>query len=142
MGLAVMTELPIVIVDVQRAGPSTGMPTKSEQADLNMALYGRNGEAPCIVIAASSSSDCFYAAYNAAKYALETMTPVILLTDGKIGQGSELFRIPKVADLPAINPPIVQPNDPDFKPYRRDPETLVADGQSPEQKDYNTESED
>ncbi|HNY62965.1 MAG TPA: 2-oxoacid:acceptor oxidoreductase subunit alpha [Bacteroidales bacterium] len=125
VGLAVMTELPIVIVDVQRAGPSTGMPTKSEQADLNMALYGRNGEAPCIVIAASSSSDCFYAAYNAAKYALETMTPVILLTDGKIGQGSELFRIPKVADLPAINPPIVQPNDPDFKPYRRDPETLV-----------------
>lgn len=125
VGLAVMTELPIVIVDVQRAGPSTGMPTKSEQADLNMALYGRNGEAPCIVIAASSSSDCFYAAYNAAKYALETMTPVILLTDGKIGQGSELFRIPKVADLPAIIPPIVQPNDPDFKPYRRDPETLV-----------------
>lgn len=125
VGLAVMTELPIVIVNVQRAGPSTGMPTKSEQADLNMALYGRNGEAPCIVIAASSSSDCFYAAYNAAKYALETMTPVILLTDGKIGQGSELFRIPKVADLPAINPPIVQPNDPDFKPYRRDPETLV-----------------
>lgn len=125
VGLAVMTELPIVIVDVQRAGPSTGMPTKSEQSDLNMALYGRNGEAPCIVIAASSSSDCFYAAYNAAKYALETMTPVILLTDGKIGQGSELFRIPKVADLPAINPPIVQPNDPDFKPYRRDPETLV-----------------
>ena len=125
VGLAVMTELPIVIVDVQRAGPSTGMLTKSEQADLNMALYGRNGEAPCIVIAASSSSDCFYAAYNAAKYALETMTPVILLTDGKIGQGSELFRIPKVADLPAINPPIVQPNDPDFKPYRRDPETLV-----------------
>ena len=125
VGLAVMTELPIVIVDVQRAGPSTGMPTKAEQSDLNMALYGRNGEAPCIVIAASSSSDCFYAAYNAAKYALETMTPVILLTDGKIGQGSELFRIPKVADLPAINPPIVQPNDPDFKPYRRDPETLV-----------------
>lgn len=125
VGLAVMTELPIVIVDVQRAGPSTGMPTKAEQSDLNMALYGRNGEAPCIVIAASSSSDCFYAAYNAAKYALETMTPVILLTDGKIGQGSELFRIPKVADLPAINPPIVQPNDPDFKPYRRNPETLV-----------------
>lgn len=125
VGLAVMTELPIVIVDVQRAGPSTGMPTKSEQSDLNMALYGRNGEAPCIVIAASSSSDCFYAAYNAAKYALETMTPVILLTDGKVGQGSELFRIPKVADLPAINPPIVQPNDPDFKPYRRNPETLV-----------------
>lgn len=125
IGLAVITELPLVIVDVQRAGPSTGMPTKSEQSDLNMALFGRNGEAPCIVMAAGSPSDCFYAAYNAAKYALETMTPVILLTDGNTGQGSELFRIPKVADLPAINPPIAKPNDPDYQPYRRDPETLV-----------------
>ena len=125
IGLAVITELPLVIVDVQRAGPSTGMPTKSEQSDLNMALFGRNGEAPCIVMAAGSPSDCFYAAYNAAKYALETMTPVILLTDGNTGQGSELFRIPKVADLPAIHPPIAQPNDPNYQPYRRDPETLV-----------------
>ncbi len=125
IGLAVITELPLVIVDVQRAGPSTGLPTKSEQSDLNMALFGRNGEAPCIVIAAGSPSDCFYAAYNAAKCALETMTPVILLTDGNTGQGSELFRIPKVADLPAINPPIAKPNDPNYQPYRRDPETLV-----------------
>ncbi|MBP1673738.1 MAG: korA [Bacteroidetes bacterium] len=125
IGLAVITELPLVIVDVQRAGPSTGMPTKSEQSDLNMALFGRNGEAPCIVMAAGSPSDCFYAAYNAAKYAMETMSPVILLTDGNTGQGSELFRIPKVADLPAINPPIAKPNDPDYQPYRRDPETLV-----------------
>lgn len=125
IGLAVITELPLVIVDVQRAGPSTGLPTKSEQSDLNMALFGRNGEAPCIVLAAGSPSDCFYAAYNAAKCALETMTPVILLTDGNTGQGSELFRIPKVADLPAINPPIAKPNDPDYQPYRRDPETLV-----------------
>jgi len=125
IGLAVMTELPLVIVDVQRAGPSTGLPTKSEQSDLNMALFGRNGESPCIVMAAGSPSDCFYAAYNAAKYAMETMTPVILLTDGHTGQGSELFRIPKVADLPAINPPIAKPNDPDYQPYRRDPETLV-----------------
>ena len=125
IGLAVMTELPLVIVDVQRAGPSTGMPTKSEQSDLNIALFGRNGEAPCIVIAASSPSDCFYQAYNAAKLSMENMTPVILLSDGNTGQGSELFRIPKVADLPPINPPIAKPNDPDFKPYRRDPETLV-----------------
>lgn len=125
IGLAVITELPLVIVDVQRAGPSTGLPTKSEQSDLNMALFGRNGESPCIVMAAGSPSDCFYTAYNAAKYAMETMTPVILLTDGNTGQGSELFRIPKVADLPAINPPIAKPNDPDYQPYRRDPETLV-----------------
>lgn len=125
LGLAVMTELPLVVVDVQRGGPSTGLPTKSEQSDLNMALFGRNGEAPCIVIAASSPGDCFYQAYNAAKYAMETMTPCILLTDGYIGQGSELFRIPKVADLSDINPPIAKPNDPNYKPYRRDEETLV-----------------
>ena len=125
LGLAVMTELPIVVVDVQRGGPSTGLPTKSEQSDLNMALFGRNGEAPAIVIAASSPSDCFYQAFNAAKLAMENMTPVILLSDGYIGQGSELFRIPKVADLPAINPPIAKANDPDYQPYRRDPETLV-----------------
>lgn len=125
LGLAVMTELPLVVIDVQRGGPSTGLPTKSEQSDLNMALFGRNGEAPCIVIAAASPGDCFYQAYNAAKLAMENMTPCILLTDGYIGQGSELFRIPKVADLPAINPPVAKPNDPDYKPYRRDPETLV-----------------
>jgi len=125
IGLAVMTELPIVIVDVQRAGPSTGMPTKSEQADLYQALFGRNGECPCIVMAASSPSDCFISAYTAAKLAMEHMTPVILLTDGYIGQGSELFRIPKVADLPDINPPIAKPNEENYKPYNRDAETLV-----------------
>lgn len=125
LGLAVITELPLVVVDVQRGGPSTGLPTKSEQADLNIALYGRNGEAPCIVIAAASPGDCFYQAYNAAKLSMESMTPCILLTDGYIGQGSELFRIPKVADLPEINPPVAKANDPDYKPYRRDPETLT-----------------
>jgi len=125
IGLAVMTELPIVIVDVQRAGPSTGMPTKSEQADLYQALFGRNGECPCIVVAATSPSDCFISAYTAAKLAMEHMTPVILLTDGYIGQGSELFRIPKVADLPSIKPPIAKPNEEDYKPYRRDEKTLV-----------------
>lgn len=125
IGLAVMTELPLVIVDVQRGGPSTGLPTKSEQSDLYQALYGRNGECPVVVIAASSSANCFYYAYMAAKVSMEHMTPVILLTDGYLGNGSQLFRIPKVAELPDINPPIAQPNDPDYLPYRRDPETLV-----------------
>ncbi len=124
IGLAVMTELPIVIVDVQRGGPSTGLPTKSEQSDLMQALYGRNGEAPVVVLAAKSPSDCFYAAYDACKIAMEHMVPVILLTDGSLGNGSEVFKIPKVADLPEINPPIVKANDPDFKPYKRDPEKL------------------
>jgi len=124
LGLAVMSELPLVVVDVQRAGPSTGMPTKSEQGDLLQALYGRNGEAPLMVIAASSPADCFYAAYEAAKYALEHMTPVILLTDGYIGFGSEVFRIPKMADLPEIKPPFATPNT-KYYPYERDPETLV-----------------
>ena len=124
MGLAVMTELPLVIVDVQRGGPSTGLPTKSEQSDLMQALFGRNGEAPLIVIAASTSSNCFYYAYEAAKLAMEHMTPVILLTDGYLANGSEVFRIPKVADLSPINPPIVKANDTEYQPYRRDPEKL------------------
>ncbi|MEA5110295.1 2-oxoglutarate oxidoreductase subunit KorA [bioreactor metagenome] len=125
IGLAVMTELPLVIVNVQRGGPSTGLPTKSEQSDLYQALFGRNGECPVVVIAASSSANCFYYAYMASKIAMEHMTPVILLTDGYLGNGSQLFRIPKVAELPDIKPPIAQPNDPDFKPYRRNPETLA-----------------
>lgn len=125
IGLAVMTELPLVIVDVQRGGPSTGLPTKSEQSDLYQALFGRNGECPAVVIAASSSANCFYFAYMAAKIAMEHMTPVILLTDGYLGNGSQLFRIPKVSELPSITPPIAEANEPDFKPYRRNPETLV-----------------
>ncbi len=124
IGLAVMTELPIVIVDVQRSGPSTGIPTKSEQTDLFQALFGRNGECPTIVLSAISSSDCFYSAYEASKLALEHMTPVILLSDGALANGSEVFKIPKVVDLPVINPPVVEPNDPDFKPYRRDENKL------------------
>jgi len=124
IGLAVMTELPLVIVDVQRAGPSTGMPTKSEQSDLLQALYGRNGEAPCIVIAASSCSNCFYYAFEASKLAMEHMTPVILLTDGYLANGSEVFKIPKMAQLPAIKPPLVKANDEEYKPYKRDPEKL------------------
>ena len=124
IGLAVMTELPIVIVDVQRGGPSTGLPTKSEQSDLMQALYGRNGEAPVIVIAALSSADCFYAAYEASKLTLEHMTPVILLTDGSLANGSEVFLIPKVSSLPEIKAPIVKANDPDYKPYKRDEKKL------------------
>ncbi len=120
IGLAVMTELPLVIVDVQRGGPSTGLPTKSEQSDLMQALWGRNGECPVVVIAASSPSNCFYYAFESAKIALEHMTPVILLTDGYLGNGSELFKIPKMSSLPKINPPIAKANDENYKPYRRD----------------------
>lgn len=124
IGLAVMTELPLVIVDVQRGGPSTGLPTKSEQSDLMQALYGRNGESPVIVMAAKSSADCFYSAFEAAKLAVEHMTPVILLTDGSLANGSEVFKIPKVAELPEIVAPIVEANDPTYKPYLRDAEKL------------------
>ncbi|MBZ0243490.1 MAG: 2-oxoacid:acceptor oxidoreductase subunit alpha [Bacteroidales bacterium] len=124
IGLAVMTELPLVIVDVQRGGPSTGLPTKSEQSDLMQALYGRNGEAPVIVLAARSSVDCFYSAYEASKLALEQMTPVILLTDGALANGSEVFKIPAVKELPDITPPIAKANDPEYKPYKRDSERL------------------
>ena len=102
ISLAVALELPLVIVDVQRAGPSTGMPTKTEQADLNMALFGRHGEAPVAVIAPSSPSDCFYAALEAARIALTYRTPVMLLSDGYIANGSEPWRLPEVADLPDL----------------------------------------
>lgn len=124
MGLAVMAELPIVVVDVQRGGPSTGLPTKTEQSDLMQALYGRNGECPMAVIAASSPSDCFDYAFRAAKIAMEHMTPVILLTDGFIANGSEPWRIPSMQDYPAIVPPIIEECEGDFMPYERD-ERLV-----------------
>lgn len=124
IGLAVMTELPIVIVDVQRGGPSTGLPTKSEQSDLYQALFGRNGEAPVIVIAAITSEDCFYSAFEASKLAVEHMTPVILLTDGALANGSEVFRIPKMAQMPKITPPLAKANDPVYKPYLRNTDKL------------------
>ena len=124
MGLAVMTELPLVIVDVQRAGPSTGIPTKTEQTDLNQALYGRNGECPMVVMAAHSPAGCFDAAFNAAKIAIEHMTPVLLLTEGFLGNGSEPWLIPSMKDYPKIVPPFAQPNVP-YKPFHRDPETLA-----------------
>ncbi len=124
MGLAVMTELPLVIIDVQRGGPSTGLPTKTEQSDLMQALYGRNGDAPLVVMAAKSSAGCFYSAFEAARIALEHMTPVILLSDGALGNGSEVFRIPRMADMPTITAPLAKANDPDYMPYRRDEEKL------------------
>ena len=120
MGLAVMAELPLVVVDVQRGGPSTGLPTKTEQSDLNQALYGRNGECPMVVIAASSPSDCFHYAFMAGKIAMEHMTPVMLLSDGFIANGSEPWKIPSMADYPAIVPPIVEPRtEGEFMPYAR-----------------------
>ncbi|HBX51066.1 MAG: MFS transporter [Bacteroidetes bacterium RIFOXYA12_FULL_35_11] len=125
IGLAVITELPLIIVNVMRGGPSTGLPTKSEQSDLYQALFGRNGEAPLIVMAATSCTDCFYASYEIAKLSMEHMTPAILLTDGNIGQGSQLFKLPDVKKLAPIKPPIAEANDPDYKPFNRDPKTLV-----------------
>ena len=104
IGLAVMAELPIVVIDVQRGGPSTGLPTKTEQTDLLQALYGRNGECPAVVLAASTSANCFDYAYEACKIALENMTPVILLTDTYLANGTALWRIPKSAELPEIHP--------------------------------------
>ena len=108
LGLAVMAQIPLVVVDVQRGGPSTGLPTKSEQADLLQAMYGRNGDSPLVVLTAHSPADCFEKAYMAAKIALERMMPVVLLTDGNLANGTEPWRVKRVADMPAITPPIVQ----------------------------------
>ena len=122
LGLAVMAELPLVVVDVQRGGPSTGLPTKTEQSDLLQALYGRNGECPVVVLAASTPGDCFRFAFEAGKIAMEHMTPVILLTDGFIANGSQPWRIPRMSDYPAICPPVVEPHAEGeaFMPYARD----------------------
>lgn len=103
IGLAVMAELPLVVIDVQRGGPSTGLPTKTEQTDLMQAIYGRNGESPAVVVAASSAANCFDYAYHAAKIALENMTPVVLLTDTYLANGTGLWRIPKMSELPDIH---------------------------------------
>ncbi|MCP4311355.1 MAG: 2-oxoacid:acceptor oxidoreductase subunit alpha [Bacteroidetes bacterium] len=124
IGLAVITELPLVIVNVQRGGPSTGLPTKTEQSDLMQALYGRNGESPCIVIAASTPAGCFDFGFISAKLALEHMTPVILLTDSYLANGSELWQIPAMKDMEEIKPPLVADNAEDYDPYRRDTERL------------------
>ena len=127
IGLAVMAELPLVIIDVQRGGPSTGLPTKSEQTDLLQALYGRNGESPVVVLAASTPTNCFDMAFVASKIALEHMTPVILLTDAFIANGSSAWRIPEMEEYPEIHPQYVY-NDllkDNWKPYKRNPETNV-----------------
>lgn len=123
-GLAVMAELPLVIVDVQRGGPSTGLPTKTEQSDLMQALYGRNGESPMPVIAASTSGNCFDYAFIAGKIALEHMTPVILLTDGFLANGAQPWLIPSMAKLPEIKIRRAKEGD-NYQPYARDPETLA-----------------
>jgi len=125
IGLGVITELPLVVVDVQRGGPSTGLPTKTEQSDLMQALYGRHGECRVVVMATSTPANCFRYAYEAAKIALEHMTPVILLSDGYLANGSELWQIPSMSSLPEIYPPLVADNDAGYEPYKRNPETLV-----------------
>jgi 2-oxoglutarate ferredoxin oxidoreductase subunit alpha len=137
IGLAVMTELPLLVVDVQRGGPSTGLPTKTEQADLLQAMFGRNGEAPVPIVAPQSPGDCFDAALEAARIAITYRTPVMLLSDGYLANGSEPWRIPEVADLPTIDPNfatapnhVVKVNDDgtedtEFWPYLRDEETLA-----------------
>lgn len=126
IGLAVMAELPLVVIDVQRGGPSTGLPTKTEQTDLQQALYGRNGESPLAVVAALSPTDCFDTAFEASRIAIEHMTPVIMLTDAFIGNGSSAWRIPEATDYPEIVPPRV-PADKlgEWQPYMRDPETMT-----------------
>ncbi len=126
MNLAVIAELPLVVVNVQRGGPSTGMPTKSEQTDLLQALYGRNGESPMPVIAATSPTNCFDAAYMAAKIALEHMTPVVLLTDAFIANGSAAWKLPNMDEYPAINPPYVTPDMiGTWTPFQRNEKTGV-----------------
>jgi len=124
LGLAVMTELPLIVIDVQRGGPSTGLPTKTEQGDLLQAMYGRHGEAPLPVLAARSPADCFDTVFEGARIALKYMTPVIVLTDGYLGNGSEPWRIPNPNDLPDLTPSFS--TDPStFKPYLRDEKTLA-----------------
>lgn len=126
MNLAVIMELPLVVLDVQRGGPATGLPTKSEQTDLLQVLFGRNGESPIPVLAATSPTDCFECAYQASKIALEHMTPVVLLTDAFVANGSGSWKLPKLEEYPAINPPYVRPEMKDsWTPYQRNPETGV-----------------
>jgi 2-oxoglutarate/2-oxoacid ferredoxin oxidoreductase subunit alpha len=123
LGLAVMTELPLVICDIQRGGPSTGLPTKTEQADLLQALFGRNSEAPIPILAPATPGDCFWIAVEASRIALKYMVPVIILSDGYLANGAEPWRIPSVEEIPRI--PVRFANDPEgFQPYKRNPETL------------------
>jgi 2-oxoglutarate ferredoxin oxidoreductase subunit alpha len=124
MGLAVMTELPLVIIDVQRAGPSTGMPTKNEQSDLLQVMFGRNGDSPLPVVAPATPGDCFDMAVEAFRIALKYMTPVVYLSDAFLANGSEPWKIPAIGDFPPIGVP--NATDPaTYRPYQRDPETLA-----------------
>jgi 2-oxoglutarate/2-oxoacid ferredoxin oxidoreductase subunit alpha len=124
IGLAVMTELPLVIADVQRAGPSTGMPTKTEQADLLQAMFGRNGECPVAIVAPSTPADCFWMAMEAWRLAVKYMTPVFFMSDGYLGNGSEPWRIPTLDEIPTMQLEFARAGEP-FEPYRRDPVTLA-----------------
>jgi 2-oxoglutarate ferredoxin oxidoreductase subunit alpha len=124
LGLAVMTELPLVVVDVQRGGPSTGLPTKTEQSDLMQALYGRNGESPVIVLASSTPANCFDWAYMASKITLEHNTPVVLLSDGYLGNGAEPWRIKSIEDMPSIKPLLAMEGE-EYQPYARNKKTLA-----------------
>ena len=127
IGLAVITELPIIILNIQRGGPSTGLPTKTEQSDLYQAMYGRNGECPCVVIAASSPADCFDTALAAAKIAIEHMIPVMLLSDGYIANGSEPWKIPNVDNVSDIKNNLFKGDVDSFMPYKHDDKTLARD---------------
>lgn len=137
INLAVIDELPLIVIDVQRGGPSTGLPTKSEQTDLLQALYGRNGESPMPVIAATSPTDCFDAVYSAAKIAVEHLTPVILLTDAFIANGSAAWKLPTMEELPAIRPHrVTEAQKGQYTPYERDPETGARYWAVPGQEGY------
>ena len=136
LGLAMMIELPLVVVDVQRGGPSTGLPTKTEQSDLLQAMYGRNGESPVIVIAASTPANCFDFAFEAAKLALEHMTPVILLTDGYIANGSAPWKIKSINEMPEIKNNLVNQITENWHPYDRDEETLARNWAIPGTKGF------
>ena len=128
MGLGIITELPLVIINIQRGGPSTGLPTKTEQSDLNQAMFGRNGECPSVVIAAQSASDCFDTAFEACKIALEFMVPVVLLSDGYIANGSEPWKLPDLDKIPEIKTKIIKnTKDDKYLPYKRDEKTLSRD---------------
>ena len=124
IGLAVMTELPLIICDIQRGGPSTGLPTKTEQADLLMAMFGRNSECPVAIVAPNTPGDCFYIAYEAVRIALTHMVPVMILSDGYLANGAEPWELPDIAKLPKI--PVHRRTDPKgFQPYARDDTTLA-----------------
>src|SRR5947199_2414492 len=124
LGLAVAVEIPLVICDIQRGGPSTGLPTKTEQADLLQALFGRNSEAPIPVLAAATPADCFWVAIEACRIAVKYMVPVIILSDGYLANGAEPWRIPELKDIPDF--PVKFASDPvSFLPYKRDPHTLA-----------------